>query len=237
MTAGERSLGEALERVRDRAATQRIMDLDGKLDGTRAAFEAGWAAALAAVEQGPSPEGEISGPSKIPPDIDRRARLEYELRLAREAIRLAHRLHAYTQDSPRWQEAIEAWLALPAVVEARKETMSPTPSQHDAAAAARAILQELNNAMRSPRGDYYQGDVADPHRSLHIVQRHVALALRERERETWEAAAKGVEAMIAEEKRRAGDVVDVGLIWRTTAAQNIIRWLRARAAASREGAE
>ena len=44
---------------------------------------------------------------------------------------------------------------------------------------ARALLRELDNAMKSPRGDYYQGDIANPHRALHIVERHVAAALQE----------------------------------------------------------
>ena len=44
---------------------------------------------------------------------------------------------------------------------------------------ARALLRELDDAMKSPRGDYYQGDIADPHRALHIVERHVAAALQE----------------------------------------------------------
>jgi len=48
-----------------------------------------------------------------------------------------------------------------------------------ARAMARALLRELDDAMKSPRGDYYQGDIADPHRALHIVERHVAAALQE----------------------------------------------------------
>jgi hypothetical protein len=38
---------------------------------------------------------------------------------------------------------------------------------------ARALLRELNDAMKSPRGDYYQGDLHDPHRTLHIIERHI----------------------------------------------------------------
>lgn len=42
---------------------------------------------------------------------------------------------------------------------------------------ARALLRELNDRMKSPRGDYYQGTVSDPHLSLHIVERHLADAV------------------------------------------------------------
>jgi hypothetical protein len=55
-------------------------------------------------------------------------------------------------------------------------------------ARARALLRELDTTMKSPRGDYYQGDVADPNRTLHIVERHLNAAIAD-EREACLAIA------------------------------------------------
>ena len=65
-----------------------------------------------------------------------------------------------------------------------------------ARALARALLRELDDAMKSPRGDYYQGDIADPHRALHIVERHVAAALQE-PRDTLAAVQASYEELAA----------------------------------------
>ena len=36
---------------------------------------------------------------------------------------------------------------------------------------ARKFLRDLNDAMSNPRtGDYYQGDISDPHRTLHMIE-------------------------------------------------------------------
>jgi len=58
----------------------------------------------------------------------------------------------------------------------------PTNETPSAGAVARAIMRDLDDAMKSPRmGGYFQGDVHDPHRSVHIVQRHLDAFARERE--------------------------------------------------------
>jgi hypothetical protein len=60
-------------------------------------------------------------------------------------------------------------------------------------------------AMKSPRGDYYQGDIADPHRTLHIVERHLdaapaqAVAEKDEEIERWKQSMEI--ALSAEDER------------------------------------
>jgi hypothetical protein len=69
--------------------------------------------------------------------------------------------------------------------------------------AARKLLRELGDAMKSPRGDYYQGDIADPHRALHIVAKHIA-AYTEAALKEWK---QGNEMWFNEAKKANAEVV------------------------------
>jgi hypothetical protein len=90
--------------------------------------------------------------------------------------------------------------------------MSEMTTREEIAEIAKALLHELDDRMKSPRGDYYQGDVADPHLSLHIVERHIdALLARLREQCEYESKRADEEMLRADSAERALDSIRADL--------------------------
>jgi len=91
-------------------------------------------------------------------------------------------------------------------------------------------MRDLDDAMKSPRmGGYFQGDVHDPHRSVHIVQRHLDAFAREREAAVWQEAANWMEEGIFDLTATAHNAVGVIRRMRDQATKKF----RARAAEAR----
>ena len=70
---------------------------------------------------------------------------------------------------------------------------------------ARMFLRGLNDAMKHPRGDYYQGDIADPNRTLHMIE-SAFIILRDAAYAEWESRAASLGDCLNQELREHGPV-------------------------------